>query len=202
MNKTFGEVKLDRDSLAINYKDIQIGIDETANPYDYLILINHSAASLGSLRKNQKIITSTERAARLSKQGFTNVKGLKPGPMIQLTKGDGFLFVRAADNGYFLEFDNGRNIFLGSSQATGDSYRPFLYSLRDEGKEIHMGFFPGTLEESILAEIISLLQPNMAIVTGEAAPDHQGLGRLQKILRDQMYEGSLFSSRKEEKFPF
>ncbi len=204
LEHSFGNVNVTPQGAVIEYKNMMIGMNDAGNagPFDYFLLQTDVLPSL-SLPKNQKIIATPEQAARLVRQGYTNVKGLKSGPMVQFTKSNGFLFVRAFDHGYFLEFDNGKNILLLAEDVKPDMIRPFLYAIRDEGKEIHMGFFPmGKEQDNSLAEIISMLQPEVAVLTGGNAPDKKKTTELQKALESQMFEGSLFSSRSQDKFPF
>lgn len=203
LNKTYGEALIVANKLqTISYKDIKIAIDPSSFPgqTDY-VLLTQSLSDLSGFPKNQKILAPITVAPSLTQQGFANAKGLTSGRMMQLTKNGSFLFVRSAANGYLLEFDNGRNIFVSGSDLDLDMTRQFLYALRDEGKEINMAFIPGTLETSKLVEAIPLLQPEVVILTGPTLDKNQ-LASLCHTLQEQLFEGSVFSTRSVDNFPF
>lgn len=117
--------------------------------------------------------------------------------MIQLSKNGSFLFVRAMDTknpkgetvkSYLLEFDNGRNVLFVASEARVDDLRPFLYALRDEGKEVHLAFMSGH-NASNTADLIGLFQPQEAVVTG--LPDQGAQAEVTTRLKDQFFQGAL-----------
>jgi hypothetical protein len=204
LEKTFGEVHVGKgNTLLIRYKDIVLLVDPSELPagdIDYLLLTDGSPshvtpAVLGGLRKNLKTMCPPDVAQTMGKNGFTSVKGMTSSQRVQLKKGDGFLFVSVVQaknsatglltNGYVLEFDSGRNIFISGDIAQIDVLRQFLFSLRDDGKEVHMGFFydvASSQDASLRAQIISLFQPQVAVVNKSA-----GDSKLRQELKDQLY---------------
>ncbi len=129
------------------------------------------------------------------------LKGLAPGRRMLLKKDEGFLFVSRAPAGYLLEFDNGRNIYVGEELPAADALRPFVYELRDDGKEITLAFIPAAPEER-LAEIIGLLQPKIALIVQSAAGKRTNAALLRRLLQVLMFSGELYLPAPGEKIPF
>jgi len=197
--KTFGSLQaLPNGGLSVQYKKISLLIDPVAGApdVDYVLLSGADARRWGSavqadLRKNVKILCAPADAASVSQNGFAQVKALDAGSRILLKKEDGFLFVSAtAGQSYFLEFDNGKNIFVGGDIPSADSVRNFLYSLRDDGRSIEIGFFkigPAT-DNTTLAQIIGLLQPKNAVLLREPNAKTPNLDALREQLKDEFFE--------------
>jgi hypothetical protein len=200
--KTFGSIQpLPNGGLAIQYKKIALLLDPpVAQPeVDYVLLTGadsrrwNSSVQVG-LRKNVKILASSADAPIIQKQGFTQVKASGPGQRLLLKKEDGFLFVSAtAGQGYFLEFDNGKNIFVAGDVSNPDALREFVYALRDDGREIEIGFFqigPGT-DMAALASTIGLLQPKNAVLLREPGAKTLDLPALHEHLKTEFFENPI-----------
>lgn len=205
LEHTFGRVHVESAAGAsLSYKSIELRINEISDaktPIDYVLLQDGSRIpNLSGLRPSQKIIAPSSMVGSIKKQGFTSVKDLPTGRMIQLTKDSAFLFVLAAEtktpagaslNSYLLEFDNGRNVLLIAPGARADDLRPFLYALRDEGKVVDLGVVPAGSTGDV-AELIGLFQPQEAAVAGSiSAKDKSDLAAQ---LRDQFFQGALIFS--------
>jgi hypothetical protein len=200
--KTFGSLNaFPNAGLAVQYKKISLLIDPPSAPADtdYLLLSGTderrwSPALQAGLRKNIKILSSPTDAARIAKSGFTQVKALGPGQRILLKKEDGFLFASAAaGQSYFLEFDNGKNIFIAGDVADADSLRDFLYSLRDDGRAIEIGFFrlTPTTDAAALAQTIGLLQPKNVVLLRAPGAKNVDLNALREQLKTEFFEGPI-----------
>lgn len=208
LDRTFGDIRLETDGLSIAYKSIRLSINDlpSALSADYVFL-STLPSTLNVLRKDQKILVLPSLAVPAKQKGFLNVKGLEPGRIIQLTKQNDFLFARALaaagdaapQPGLFMEFDNGRNILSVDHEVIADAARPFLLGLRDEGKEIHIGFFThrSALET---AELVALFQPQLAVVRGTA--DKATRQALAAALKGQLFEGTLLFPKPGETIPF
>jgi hypothetical protein len=129
-----------------------------------------------------------------------------------LKKDNAFLFVSGVQskspsgimvNGYLLEFDNGRNILVSGEIANLDVLRPFLYGLRDEGKEIHMVFlYNGAMNETTAAEILALFQPRLGVLFSGVSGQKFSNELFQQSLKDQLFEGSVLTAKAGDVFPF
>lgn len=182
IEKTFGEIIPGGGStLLIRYKSITLLADPVLNvgdplwdqlpSVDYLLLTDAQPHHWGgavweALRQNLKILGTDEAVQVLSKHGFTQSKGMAHVQRMMLKKGDDFLFVSVIQghsasgkdaNGYLLEFDNGRNIFISGEIKEETVMREFVYGLRDDGKQVDLAF---VYDESF----IELIQPQVAYV--------------------------------------
>lgn len=188
---------------------------------DYVLLTDaqphhFSDAVRSTARKNIKIIASTGEAERIKSDGFTEVKAVTGGQRIMLKKDNSFVFVSASMsqnplskrqvNSYLLEFENGRNIFISGEVFTPDALREFLYSLRDDGKEIYAGLFYRQAEqkEETLAQVISLIQPNNALLLQSDIPGQTKLDEatLRGALLTELYEKPLMVLKNGSEVPF
>ena len=187
--------------MAIQYKKISLLIDPSASTpdVDYVLLSGvddrrWSSAVQASLRKNVKILCSATDAPLISQNGFTQTKPFGAGQRILLKKEDGFLFASvAAGQSYFLEFDNGKNIFVAGDIPNADAVREFLYALRDDGRDIEIGFFKlgSTTDETTLAQIIGLLQPKNVVLLREPGGKNINLDALREQLKTEFFEGPI-----------
>ncbi len=204
---------------------------ESLPPVDYLLLTDLAPHHFGmkakeGLRKNLKVIAPTDSAADLQQAGFGSTKGLSKGQRILLKKGEDFLFVGAVQsrnpasgrvvNGYMLEFDNGKNIFISGEIVDESVMREFLYGLRDDGKQIDLAFIYGgglrtqkdrtlqSADEQICAMFIGLLQPRVGLVLQYDGLDAALMDRtaLQNALKDEIYSGELYFPKSGETIPF
>jgi hypothetical protein len=208
LEKTFGEVEIQSPSqFLLRYKSIVAGIDIAPSaPLDYLLITRAAPDTLSSIRKDQKILAPESQVGLLKNKGFRMVKDVRPGAMIQLTKDGGFMFVRGADSqsgsvpvkSYFFECDNGRNILIAADGVRPDDLRPFLYALRDEGKEVHLAVVPYSKDST--AETIGLFQPFQAVVTGSSGSADQV--DLKNQLKEQLYSGALIFPQSGGTIPF
>lgn len=229
--KTFGEITYGGGAtLLIEYKDIHILVDplfesgalqkEGLPPLDYLLLTDcqphHWSPQTKDLRKNLKIIAPPEEIEPIESQGFTQAKGLSNGQRILLKKNDGFLFVTVLTsrnpatgrqvNGYLLEFDNGKNLFVSGETVDEAVIREFVYGLRDDGKQVELAFvYAGGLKsknndtwqscnEPCAAMMIGLLQPRVAVLLQTDAPESARFNEdlLRSQLKEQIYYGGLY----------
>jgi hypothetical protein len=121
-----------------------------------------------------------------------------------LKKTAGFLFVSAAAaNGagaFLLEFDNGRNIFIGNSQVPADSLREFTYSLRDDGREIYLALFEAaSTNYDNVVPIVALLAPKFTVLPAAA---QNRKSALETALAAELYDGSVLFSKTGQSVPF
>lgn len=224
LEKTFGEIRFTGAATQlISYKDIRLLVDPSFTSaslpaLDYLLLTDaepahFSAGARAQLRKDLKTLASPTAAPVAREAGFSQVKALSPGQRLLLKKGENFLFVTAvggesgrAVSGYLVEFDNGRNVLITGDRWNADPLREFVYSLRDDGKEIHvLILYSGSrgATENVLAQIIGLIQPQTAIVTPSVAgatPADEAV--LRNALTGQMYGGSLRLAPTGDTFAF
>ncbi len=213
LEKTHGEIKTDKDgALMIEYKTIKILVDPGASnawdsaQIDYLLLTQTPAAAL-SVRRDLKIMAPPPLLGALQKAGYTQVKSVSSGQRLFLKKDEAFLFAGAATagqgekmkNGYLLEFDNGRNIFVSGRLNSADALREFVFSLRDDGKELHAAVVAAD-SDVIAVEAIALLQPHFAYY--DPAPRAADRKRLEKTLADQLFSGGLIVLKRGESIPF
>jgi hypothetical protein len=200
--KTFGSLlALPNGGLSVQYKTISLLIDPPSAPpkVDYVLLTGADVQRkcpllLSTLRKDAKILCAPAAAPVISQAGFTQTKALAAGRRVLLKKQDGFLFASVtAGQSYFLEFDNGKNIFFGGDIPSADSVRDFLYSLRDDGRDIEIGFFqigPST-DEATLAQIIGLLQPKNAVLLRAAGAKNVNMDALREQLKTEFFEAPI-----------
>lgn len=212
---TFGEAAiLEGGGYLVRYKSITVLVDRGRPPrfapvIDYLLVTGREEAVerviAGPIRRDVKTIASGPAADRLTDAGFVSVKSLSGGGALLLQKNDDFLFVRTAEGApgtvyFFLEFDNGRGVFIAAKPVVSDSSRAFLYSLRDEGKEVHLGLIavgrdavsPPVSNEgaAALAALLGLFQPKLAVVSfldGDAPPAFDE--SFHRALRDEYFTG-------------
>jgi len=193
---------------------------------DYLILTDLQSHHIdlkaqSSLRRDLKIISPVAAKTELTQWGFSKVKGLEEGQRVLLKKEGAYLFVNAVSDGntpsamnaYLLEFDNGRNLFVSGEVKSADLFREFLYGLRDDGKEIDIAFLyhrtqradeTSEGEENRMSDIISLLQPKIAVVmpSSKSGKIDINLSSLQNKLKDQLFYGDVYFSKSEDKISF
>lgn len=222
LNKTFGEISyLGQDGYQLDYKSMRLLLNPTGNAgdgttIDYVLLSGVGARSFpdntsNRFRKNIKIVVHDSGQALLSQKGFSQVKGIRDTQKLMLKKEDGFIFANAVGiktpdnndaNGYFLEFDNGRHVLISPDFLNADSYREFVYGIRDDGKEIHLAFL--TCEEMGCAEAVALLQPKIAVLNIENAPEDKEALRasLNTYFQDNFFDGQFLFTEKEVKIPF
>jgi len=200
-------------------------------PADYLILTDLQPHHFGDprepiIRKNMKVLAPTEAAQALINQGYSNVREMSAGQKLLLKKNGAFLFLTVVEtlnslnktkvNGYLLEFDNGRNVFISGETSDANSLRSFLYNLRDDGKELHLAFLYGggirseetdalqTADETALAEMASLLQPQIAclIETQSLSIMNFDEKKFRDILKEQLFFGSILIPQPGDKISF
>lgn len=213
LEKTYGDIQFGAPYTSwISYKSINILIDpaqlpSTLPPPDYLLLSGLGETYFGNgvsavLNKDLKVIAPAGVDKKIVEAGFANAKGLEKGVRLLLKKEGAFLFVSSAQKrsegmSYLLEFDNGRNVYINGDNTDADSLREFVYDLRDDGKEIHVGiFYKGTMDQ--LTQIIATLQPKTAYIL-ESSVD---LPLLQNKLKDELYDGAVGLVRKGDKITF
>lgn len=212
-------------SLYIQYKGMRILVDPAfekagrgraiySEPIDYLLVTDtrpehFESAARETLRKDLKILAPAPSAAEIKGWGFSQARGLESQQRIMLQKDAVYVFVSAIPgksaagvpiNSYLLEFDNGRNVFISGDVSSADSLREFLYTLRDDGKEIHFGFIRGADEPSAAA-VISLFQPRYAFVeTSSARPMREA--SLRQALETEIFNGDLVLPKADSRYPF
>jgi len=198
---------------------------------DYLLLTDALPHHFGPsakqyLRKSIKILCPPESEKIVQQAGFNSAKSMTTGQRILLQKKDGFLFVSAVQsrnsvsgvltNGYLLEFDNGRNLFIGGEIVDMAPLREFLYGLRDDGKTIHLAFLYGgglrsaagdaleSLDENEAAEVISLLQPEITalVQTDSFNLCHMEMEALRRAMQSQISSGSYYIPKDGDIIPF
>lgn len=221
LEKTFGEIHFSEfPSSQITYKNISLIIDPTllgsaANlKADYILFTKvqsswSDAASLHALDPSQKIIVPASEGERFVKSNFQQTKALQGNQKVLLKKDNNFLFVTAVQmqdsaskktiNGYCLEFDNGKNIFISGGITDMTVLRPFLYDLRDDGKEIYLALISG--DQTAFVELISLFQPRLAVVqmNSKSTLDMQ---TLRQPLADAFFQGQLLTADPNSTIPF
>jgi hypothetical protein len=228
LEKTFGSLATNPDGgLAILYKDLRIAVDAparalsaTAPSLDFLLLTTAAKAWPPEVRRDLKVLAPADAAEAAKKAGFSNAKGLATGQRLMLSKAGAFLFVSAVQqrnpatgalvNGYLLEFDNGRNVFLSGDSVDLAPMREFVYGLRDDGKELHLAVVNATkapaegralraADEALAAELASLLQPRVALIVDEGGVD---AGKLKEAFGSQIFDGSWRVVSPTETVPF
>lgn len=190
---TFGTITLGNGGeVMLRYKTMTLVLNAvTVNPqapFDYLLLSGDTSIP-ALLRKDQKILLPPEMETATRALGFTEVKALSNGQRLMLKKDGAFLFVSvvhtAGKNAYLLEFDAGRNIFLSQGLSDSPSIREFVYALRDDGKEIHLGVFLNAPNTKAAGTLIALMQPQIPVLTtGDPA-------ELKQIFAQEMYNGDV-----------
>jgi len=201
LERTFGDIRVgDENSLLIEYKDMRLLIDPSPSlswdvaTIDYLLLTeadSDTAATLAMLirRKNIKIMAPVSSVSALTQAGFTQVKGVSTGQRLYLKKDLGFLFAGAVShgtkNGYLLEFDNGRNVFVSGSLSSLDPLRQFVFSMRDDGHDVHVGLITARSDQ-MAAEAVALVQPQFSFYRSRKTPDRK---LIDATLAEQLYDG-------------
>lgn len=211
LSKTFGVASNHPSGgLSVTYKDLRIAVNEPDSALDFLLVTAQPKQWPADLRRDIKIIAPADAADNARKSGFANAKALGPGQRLMLSKTGAFLFVSATqqrnpatgrlENGYLLEFDNGRNLYVSGAVVAVDPLREFVYGLRDDGKELHLIFVPARAsEEARTAELVSLLQPEIAVVV-----DRGGVSRalMADALAAQIFGGSWYVAAPSDNAPF
>lgn len=210
-------------AFLIHYKNICLLLNPTSPalsslkefPYlDYLLLsenkeVDFSEDVQGRLRKDLKIISPPADVRSILSKGFTQVKGLSAGQRVLLKKEKNFIFVSAVansrgNNGYLLEFDNGRNLFVTGPNWEAGALREFVYSLRDDGRDLFLAFIYDPVSAEALGDAVGLLQPETAVIVG---PKNERDGRvnemeLREVIKNQIFSGKLVFSKDEDQFAF
>ncbi len=222
-DRTFGDLTVGEGAtLLIQYKGMNILIDpmfipDNADNLDYLIFTGgFLPESFKTLRKNLKIVCPKSEEKPIQSLGFSQVKGIAPGSRIMFQKNGGFLFVSVlenrfgaqpgtAGNSYILEFDNGRNIFVAGDALEPGSLKLNIYQLRDDGKEIHFGFFHGEPgQEEKVAQMVAMLQPKIGFITPQTSAMELKLSsdKFQTRLKEELFDGFIVNPKAGEKYPF
>lgn len=228
LERTYGNVVIgSAGDLAITYKELHLAVDPPASALaglastlDFLLLTGSSGPMVwpSGVRRDLKILAPARLVAAARQAGFVNAKALEAGQRLLLSKTAGFLFVSAvpstnkaaggAVNGYLLEFDNGRNVFISGDVVDEAPLRQFVYDLRDDGKQLHLALVnAGTtadgvqrrFDESKAAEIISLLQPTVAVLIPRGALNAD---QLKQAFSDQIFDGSWTVGGPQQSIPF
>jgi len=86
------------------------------------------------------------------------------------------------------------------------SFRQLVYKLRDDGKEVHLGFFYEfpTVEEEALARTVSLIQPKTAIVLQSGQPGIAAVdpATFEQALKNELFEGPFLIVKNQTQIPF
>lgn len=141
--------------LLIQYKSLAIKIENSqsiklssssSKDIDFHVFTSSSPFNIqGNI--DEKIFLPANLIDSIRKIGFRNVKELPIQRKILLKKEGVFVFFSAFigfdDNkhvcyGLLFECDNGKNILVIDGNAQEDSLREFLYSMRDDGKEVDL----------------------------------------------------------------
>jgi L-ascorbate metabolism protein UlaG (beta-lactamase superfamily) len=199
-------------------------------PIDYLLLTDadshHFGASVGTaINRNVKVLAPAGEAAAVTAAGFSQVRPVGNGQRMLLKKNGAFLFVTALHsknpgsgrevNGYLLEFDNGRNVFVSGETMDLAALRQFVYSLRDDGREIHLAIVyggglvgpNGSLESydyAMAAEMIGLLQPQVAVAVqaDSLAGARMDESVVRAALAREIYGGGFYVAAPGDTIPF
>lgn len=199
-------------AFLIDYKTIRIAVDPTVTStwdfsrIDYVLLTGADSNSF-TARKDIKIMAPASAVSELQQRGFTQVKGVSTGRRLYLKKDDVFLFAGPVtgghglnmNNGYLLEFDNGRNVYIGGRVSSIDPLREFVFSLRDDGKEIHLAVLRADTD-ALAAEAAALLQPQFIFY--DPGPRHADRKSIDKILAEQLYSGVFAVLKRDQSVPF
>ncbi len=134
--------------------------------------------------------------------GSWAINGAKTNKRSMLKSGSDFLFVTATGKTTLLEFDNGRNILFTAETVKPDNLREFVYSLRDDGKEIYAALFarPQGATENTVAQAVSLLQPKAAIIM--FANDKWNDAAFQEALTNELFDGPSMMATPNQQIPF
>ena len=213
--------------LAITYKDLRISVDPppdelagAAPTLDFLLLTTTPRTWPAGVRRDLKIVATAEGAAAARGAGFINAKALASGSRLMLSKPGVFAFVSAVQsrgptasatvNGYLLEFDNGRNVFISGDLADLIPVRELVYSLRDDGKQLQLAFINAGQapasgaalrwpDEAVAAEMASLLGPRVAVFVDRGGLDRT---RLKTAFTNQIFDGGWFIAESPDVVPF
>jgi hypothetical protein len=202
--KTFGTITFETGgAVVIRYKTITLVMNAVTvnpqSPFDYLLLTGDAAIPTG-LRKDQKILLTPEGETPARALGFNEVKALSNGQRLMLKKDGAFLFVSAVHtpgkNAYLLEFDAGRNVFISRGLNDSSSVRDFVYGLRDDGREIHVGLYLDAPDTDTAGKLITFMQPQIPVVNGGDA------AALKQIFAQEMYNGEVRFVRQGDTIEF
>jgi hypothetical protein len=211
--KTDGQLQTDvYGSILIDYKAIRIAVDPSpTSSWDFstvnYVLLTEGAPGPFTARTDIKMMAPPPAVAALQRRGFTQVKGVSVGQRLYLKKNEAFLFVSAVTagqgeqmkNGYLLEFDNGRNVFIGGRFGSVDPLREFVFSLRDDGKEIYLATVAAD-SDAVAAQETALLQPRFAFYDpGARSVDRKAV---DKTLSDELYPGVFSVLKRGQSVPF
>lgn len=227
LDRTFGTLGLSPGAgSVITYKNLRIAIDPSAAQLkseapqlDFLLLTGYAAEWPSAVRRDLKLLGTSETAQAAARAGFSNAKAIGSGQRLMLSKTGGFVFVSAVQarhpatgklgNAYLLEFDNGRNVFIAGDMVDLAPLREFVYTLRDDGKELHLAVIetgPGkegeTLrrpDEALAAEIASLLQPRIAVLTDAGGVSRE---KLAEAFGSQILNGEWYVASTADEAPF
>jgi len=227
LERTSGEAVLRAGGVSITYKGLRIAVDlppddlTAAAPALDFLLVTATPRNWGAgVRRDLKIVAPADGAAAARSSGFINAKALASGSCLMLSKPGVFVFVSAVQarnpglaalvNGYLLEFDNGRNVFISGDLADLIPVREFVYSLRDDGKQLQLAFInagkapaPGAAlrraDEAMAAEMASLLGPRVAVIIDRGGLDRAGLAT---AFTNQIFDGSWYVAASPDSVPF
>ena len=228
IEKTFGAVTFPPGGgLSIAFKDLRLAIDpapETltamASGLDFLLVTAAPPIWPSNIRRDLKIVCPSDAVAAARAAGLVNAKALGAGQRLMLSKSGVFAFVSAVParnpatsslvNGYLLEFDNGRNVFISGDLVDLAPVREFVYSLRDDGKQLQLAFVsaahaaaPGaplrSPDESMAAEVSALLGPAVAVIIDRGGVDR---AKLQEAFTAQIFDGGWYVATPSETVPF
>lgn len=170
-------------------------------------------ASLGFQYKDLKFVVSSSALRDIRSLGFGPSQGLESGTRILLKKDGTHVFSSAfrskapggesEANAFLFEFDNGRNILITGERYDMTTLRNYLYSLRDDGKEIHFAFIYAS-DTANAASIISLFQPRTAFVLPGLPESKKRVDEaaLRKALESEFFNGDLVLPEADNRFPF
>ena len=220
-DSTHGAITGTRSALSISFKQLQLvsilgvpaALPDASAPAlslaDFLLLSSSKTGVPSTARPALKILAPRPALEMLSKAGFSNIREAVPDAKTLVKKEEAYAFIAPVDTGvdgalgYFLEFDNGRNILVLPAVPPADALREFVYGVRDDGKEIHMVTLPlfDHQETGRLAEVIALLQPRHALLfTGEQP--HAMRRELDAALRENLFFGNVYQPASGETIPF
>lgn len=228
LEHTYGNVVIGAaGALMVTYKELRLAVDPSpsalasmAPTLDFLLLTGSNGPMVwpSGVRRDLKILAPAPLASAARQAGFVNAKALETGQRLMLSKTNGFLFASAvssinkaaggAVNGYLLEFDNGRNVFISGDVVDEAPLREFVYGLRDDGKQLHLAFLnagkasggaPRRLDEAMVAEVVSLLQPRIAVLIPRETLNGD---QLKQAFADQIVDGGWYVAAPQESVPF
>ncbi len=227
LDRTAGEAVLSGGSIAITYKDLRIAVDlspdalaAAAPTLDFLLVTSAPRSWPAGVRRDLKIVAPSDVTGAARGAGFANAKALGTGSRLMLSKPGVFVFVTAVQarnpataalvNGYLLEFDNGRNVFISGELVDLTAVREFVYGLRDDGKQLQLAFVNaakapiggGPLrwpDEAGVAEMAALLGPKVAVITDRGGLDQV---KLHDAFTNQIFDGGWYVAPALDRVPF